>query len=85
MVSTKNRWTPCRYQAELRRCVARTVTVHPSGTVDDDEVMNWLDVRIPVIRGAAKLHSEWRDLPQRYEMWSSGGYTERALSLVAAK
>ena len=27
MVSTKNRWTPCRYQAELRRCVARTVTV----------------------------------------------------------
>jgi len=28
MVSTKNRWTPCRYQAELRRCVARTVTVN---------------------------------------------------------
>ena len=26
MVSTKNRWTPCRYQAELRRGVARTVT-----------------------------------------------------------
>lgn len=35
--------------------------------------------------GAAKLHSEWRDLPQRYEIWSSGGYTERALSLIAAR
>lgn len=59
--------------------------VHPLGTVDDDEVIKWLDVRIPVIRGAAKLHSEWRDLPQRYEIWSSGGYTERALSLIAAR
>jgi hypothetical protein len=26
MVSTKNRWTPCRYLEESGRCVARTVT-----------------------------------------------------------
>ena len=59
--------------------------VHPSGTVDDDEVVRWLDLRIPILRGAAKLHSEWRSLPQRYEIWSSGGYSERALALIAAK
>ena len=59
--------------------------VHPLGTVDDDEVIRWLDVRIPVIRGAVKRHSEWCDLPQRYEMWSSGGYTERALSFIAER
>lgn len=27
MVSTKNRWTPCRYLEESGRCVARTVTL----------------------------------------------------------
>ena len=59
--------------------------VHPLSVVDDDEVVKWLDQRIPVLRGAAKQHSEWRDLRQRYEIWSSGGYTDKALSLIVER
>ena len=59
--------------------------VHPLGTVDNDEVIKWLDVRIPVLREVAKYHSEWRNLPQRFEIWSSGGFTEHALSLITER
>lgn len=59
--------------------------VHPLGTVDNDEVVKWLDVRIPVLREVAKHHSEWRKLRQRFEIWSSGGFTEHALSLIAER
>ncbi|ATE80183.1 hypothetical protein [Pseudomonas frederiksbergensis] len=59
--------------------------VHPLGTVDNDEVVKWLDIRIPVLREVAKHHSDWCDLYQRYEIWSSGGFTEHALSLIAER
>lgn len=59
--------------------------IHPASTVDDKEVIKWLDKRIPVLRGAAKIHSDWATLPQRYELWTSGKFSEEALALVSAR
>lgn len=58
---------------------------HPHGTVDNAEVIKWLDVRIPVLREVAKRHPEWCDLPQRYEIWASGGFTAEALEMIEAR
>lgn len=59
--------------------------IHPASTLDDDEVIKWLDKRIPILRGAAKSHSDWAALTQRYELWTSGRFSEKALALVSAR
>ncbi|UZE17894.1 hypothetical protein LOY70_29290 [Pseudomonas sp. B21-054] len=59
--------------------------IHPASTLDDEEVIKWLDKRIPVLRGAAKIHSDWATLSQRYELWTSGGFSEEAIALVSAR
>ncbi|EPJ5553698.1 TPA: hypothetical protein ACSQMU_005264 [Pseudomonas aeruginosa] len=56
--------------------------MHPLAFVDDEEVRKWLDQRIPVIRGYLKTNSELSKLPQRYEMWTSGKYSEAAIAMV---
>jgi hypothetical protein len=59
--------------------------IHPMSTVDDAEVKKWLDVRISVIRAFVKSHSEWSKLTQRYEMWTSGRFSELAIAMVCEK
>lgn len=59
--------------------------VHPINTLDDNEVEKWLDKRIPVIRGFAKTHSEWANIPLRFELWTSGKLSENALAMVKAR
>lgn len=59
--------------------------VNPMGNVDDAEVVKWLDERIPVIREVAKRHSEWQDLTQRFEIWSSGRFTPEALLMISER
>ncbi|WP_342623667.1 hypothetical protein [Pseudomonas alkylphenolica] len=59
--------------------------IHPASTLDDKEVIKWLDKRIPVLRGAAKIHSDWSTLTQRYELWTSGRFSEEAIALVNAR
>jgi hypothetical protein len=59
--------------------------IHPASTLDDAEVTKWLDQRIPVIRGVAKNHPDWAALNQRYELWTSGRFSETALALVDAR
>lgn len=59
--------------------------VHPSVNVDDREVVKWLDDRIPVLREVAKHHSEWKNLAQRFEIWSSGKFTSQALSMISER
>ncbi|WP_339547221.1 hypothetical protein [Pseudomonas sp. RA_35y_Pfl2_P32] len=59
--------------------------IHPASTLDDKEVIKWLDKRIPVLRGAAKIHSDWATLTQRYELWTSGRFSEEAIALVSAR
>lgn len=59
--------------------------IHPASTLDDKEVIKWLDKRIPVLRGAAKIHSDWATLTQRYELWTSGRFSEEAVALVSAR
>lgn len=59
--------------------------VNPMGNVDDAEVVKWLDERIPVIREVAKRHSEWQDLTQRFEIWSSGRLTPEALLMISER
>jgi len=59
--------------------------IHPASTLDDAEVIKWLDKRIPILRGAAKNHSDWTALTQRYELWTSGRFSETAIALVSAR
>ncbi|MBC6624412.1 hypothetical protein [Pseudomonas sp.] len=59
--------------------------IHPVTTLDDDEINKWLDKRIPVLRAFAKTHSEWAGMDLRFELWTSGRFSERALSLVSAR
>ncbi|KPC55548.1 hypothetical protein LCH33_004748 [Pseudomonas amygdali] len=55
------------------------------GDVDDAEVVKWLDERISAIREVAKRHSEWQDLTQRFEIWSSGRFTAEALLMISER
>lgn len=58
--------------------------IHPISTLSDDEVVKWLDKRIPVIRGFVKAHSEWANIHHRFEMWTSGKLSENAIAMVQA-
>lgn len=55
---------------------------HPLGNVDNEEVRKWLDDRIPVLRDVAKHHSEWSNLHQHFEIWTSGQFTPEAISMI---
>ncbi|AZE39148.1 hypothetical protein C4K06_6160 [Pseudomonas chlororaphis subsp. aureofaciens] len=59
--------------------------IHPISTLDDGEVEKWLDKRIPVIRGFAKSHSDWASITQRFELWTSGKFSEEAIAMVKAR
>ncbi|QUG87683.1 hypothetical protein GR140_02565 [Pseudomonas putida] len=56
--------------------------IHPISTLSDDEVERWINKRIPVIRGVVKAHSEWTNVSQRYELWTSGKLSENAIAMV---
>jgi hypothetical protein len=58
--------------------------IHPISTLSDDEVVKWLDKRIPVIRGFVKTHSEWASIRHRFELWTSGKLSENAIAMVKA-
>lgn len=58
--------------------------IHPISTLSDDEVEKWLDKRIPVIRGFVKTHSEWSSIHKRFELWTSGKFSENAIAMVEA-
>ena len=58
--------------------------IHPISTLSDAEVEKWLDKRIPVIRGFVKAHSEWASIAQRFELWTSGKFSETAIEMVNA-
>ena len=58
--------------------------IHPISTLGDEEVERWITKRIPVIRGFLKTHSEWTHLTQRFELWSSGKFSENAIAMVTA-
>lgn len=58
--------------------------IHPISTLSDEEVEKWLTKRIPVIRGFVKTHSEWANITQRFELWSSGKFSENAIAMVTA-
>ncbi|WP_271410365.1 hypothetical protein [Pseudomonas sp. Q1-7] len=58
--------------------------IHPISTLSDNEVEKWLNKRIPVIRGFVKTHPEWAGIPQKYELWTSGKFSENAIAMVRA-
>lgn len=55
---------------------------NPMGYLDEGEVDKWLDVRIQTIRAYAKLHPEWNELEQHYELWSSAILSESSIEKV---
>ncbi|MFJ9535157.1 hypothetical protein [Herbaspirillum sp. NPDC101396] len=57
----------------------------PGGTVSDADVERWLNDRIPLIRRAAAVTSDWRDAPHIFEFWTTGKLSENALAMIAAK
>jgi hypothetical protein len=50
----------------------------PSGTVEDDEVEQWLTKRIPIVRQHALRHPEWKSLELHFEFWTTGKLSENA-------
>lgn len=58
--------------------------VHPLNTLDDAEIVKWLDKRIPVIRGFVKQNSDWHKLKQAYELWTNGKISDSGKLLVEA-
>lgn len=55
---------------------------NPMGYLDEVEVDRWLDIRIQTIRAYAKLHPEWNELEQHYELWSSAMLSESVIEKV---
>ena len=62
MVSTKNRWTPCREQEGSGRCVGQTLTVQVAG----EPVMLRYNSKLPLVIFAPQ------DVEIRYRLWSAG-------------
>lgn len=58
--------------------------IHPISTLGDDEVAKWLNKRIPVIKGFVKTQPDWAHITQKFELWTSGKFSENALSMIKA-
>lgn len=54
----------------------------PIGYLDENEVDRWLAERIPTIRSYAKEHTEWKNLKQHFQLWSSGMLSPSAIAKV---
>lgn len=56
----------------------------PNGTVADEEIHRWLNIRIPVLRAYALGHPDWRDKRLKFAIWTTGKFSEHSLTLLAA-
>lgn len=54
----------------------------PSGTVKDDDVEQWLNKRIPLVRQHALRHPEWKSLELHFEFWTTGKLSDNAEAMV---
>jgi len=56
----------------------------PAGTLEDADIERWLKNRIPLIRKQAMTNSEWRNLEFHFELWTTGRFTEEAITSIEA-
>lgn len=54
----------------------------PSGSVSHDEVMKWLQVRVPTIRRCALERSEWKSKKLIFQLWTTGKFIDESLRLL---
>jgi hypothetical protein len=54
----------------------------PSGSISDDDVRRWLQHTIPTIYGAARMHSDWKNLEINFEFWTSGQLSHDGRELI---
>jgi hypothetical protein len=55
---------------------------HPAGTVSDQDVSNWLEVKIPKLYAYARSHPDWKSLKIMFEFWTTGNLTNEASSAI---
>ncbi|MCP6745009.1 hypothetical protein NL531_32070, partial [Klebsiella pneumoniae] len=46
--------------------------------LDDKQVDQWLDVRIPRLINYCKSHPDYKKLKKSFELWITGGLTEQS-------
>lgn len=55
---------------------------NPYATLPDQEAKDWLQKRVPTLYKAAREHPDWRNLPVRFEFWTSAELTSEAMNLL---
>lgn len=55
----------------------------PYATVPDEQVLQWLQVRIPRLYKYARQHPEWSRLHIHFELWTSGKINDDMVALVS--
>lgn len=56
----------------------------PNGKVDLEFVEKWLDARVPLIYKYARSHSEWKNHAVVFEIWTTGVFSEEAVTKLKA-
>ncbi len=54
----------------------------PYGTVPDEEVRKWLEVRVPFLFKQALAHPDWRNHHYKFELWCSGQLSPESLAMI---
>lgn len=54
----------------------------PRGTVPDDMVRTWLEVRVPLLRRVALAHPDWKSRKLCFEFWTTGNLSPAARELI---
>jgi len=71
-----------RYQSGVEVSFIECKGYQPSSEVTDVDVEKWLKKRIPIIEEFASKHPEYRDIPHKFEFWTSGTFTPASVAAL---
>lgn len=54
----------------------------PNGSVSHDEVIKWLQIRVPRIREYALKHPDWKGKKLVFNLWTTGRFIDESLKLL---
>ena len=54
----------------------------PNGFVDHNEVVRWVNKRVPTLRKYIKNHPDWREKKVSFELWTTANFSDESLKLL---
>lgn len=70
------------FQANKRVLFVECKGYKPAEDISDIEIERWLTKRIPFLHEQALLHSDWKDVEHRFEFWTSGSFSPKAIEML---